>query len=603
MKKILAILLTVAMLFTVAAFSASAADTVVAAIGEATYATLTDAIADAKAGDTVTLLADVTENVTIGKNITLDGADYDYTGTVTISGKVSVTIQNVDFVNGNIYKNKKTGVGGNYTVKGCDFDGQGMNNYAINLGGTNNIVIENCTAKNYGYGFLQVPASNVSVSVKDVEVSNVNYGFKIDYSNGVIMENVIVKDAAYGIVDSNYGKKTYKIKNCEFDAAKPVYIWERNTTVITTFELKGTNYVGDDLTFGSELVKVVADVAKIGSETYATIGEAVAAAKDGDVITVIVDHTLANDKVGAAVSGMYPFVSVTDKKITIDLNGKTITANPSLDANMLAVFYAGGTGELTLKDSSETQSGTVAVTMADGTQAYSMFSALGTSKMYIESGNYSIDKVEYGQSMIYAGQDKQLFVSGGNFCLGNAKTKPASNGEMQPWIYNAHGDGVKAITVTGGTYNVDPTHYHGEAYFPDCYTPVEEADKWTVKIVHTPGEAANCMVPQTCTVCSVELASVTDHVLGEYVSDGNATCTTDGTKTAECVYGCGATDTVVDEGSKGTHNDADNDGNCDGCDAEFCESCGKIHSDWMSLLFCAIVDFIKLVISFISSVK
>ena len=33
--------------------------------------------------------------------------------------------------------------------------------------------------------------------------------------------------------------------------------------------------------------------------------------------------------------------------------------------------------------------------MADGTQAYSMFSALGSSKMYIESGNYSIDKIEY----------------------------------------------------------------------------------------------------------------------------------------------------------------------------------------------------------------
>ena len=40
-----------------------------------------------------------------------------------------------------------------------------------------------------------------------------------------------------------------------------------------------------------------------------------------------------------------------------------------------------------------------------------------------------------------------------------------------------------------------------------------------------------------------------DHKFTNYVSNDDATCSEDGTKTAECDYGCGTTDTIVDEGS------------------------------------------------------
>lgn len=346
-------------------------------------------------------------------------------------------------------------------------------------------------------------------------------------------------------------------------------------------------------------------VVKVGENEYSSIQKAINACADGDTITVIADHELLNSDVAEKASGMYPYIAVTDKKVTIDLNGKTITANPSLDANMLAIFYAGGTGELTLKDSSEAKTGTVDVTMADGTKAYSMFTALGTdgAKMYIESGNYSIDKIEYGQSMIYSGQNKQIFVSGGNFYLGNAGVKDTGTegAPFQPWMYNAHGDGAKVIVVTGGTYNVDPTHYHGEANFPTCYAPVEEDGKWTVKIVHTPSAAATCQAAQTCTECGEELDAIKECTFENYVSNGDATCKADGTKTAECIYACGATDTVADEGSATGHIDADGNNRCDFCNAEFCSTCGKIHDNWMAKLFCLIIDFFRLITSYFKS--
>ena len=45
----------------------------------------------------------------------------------------------------------------------------------------------------------------------------------------------------------------------------------------------------------------------------------------------------------------------------------------------------------------------------------------------------------------------------------------------------------------------------------------------------------------------------TGHSFTDYESNGDATCQADGTKTAECDYGCGTTDTIADEGSKLDH--------------------------------------------------
>ncbi len=71
----------------------------------------------------------------------------------------------------------------------------------------------------------------------------------------------------------------------------------------------------------------------------------------------------------------------------------------------------------------------------------------------------------------------------------------------------------------------------------------------------------------TCARCghvNVETIGVIDHSFTEYVSDGNATPTTDGTKTAYCDYECGTHNTIADEGSRFDciyEDVADSDGN------------------------------------------
>lgn len=57
-----------------------------------------------------------------------------------------------------------------------------------------------------------------------------------------------------------------------------------------------------------------------------------------------------------------------------------------------------------------------------------------------------------------------------------------------------------------------------------------------------------------CELCGYsyldESVAALGHSFTDYVSDGNATATADGTKTALCDRGCGATDTIAEEGSR-----------------------------------------------------
>ena len=98
-------------------------------------------------------------------------------------------------------------------------------------------------------------------------------------------------------------------------------------------------------------------------------------------------------------------------------------------------------------------------------------------------------------------------------------------------------------------------------------------DKVTISATgHTPAEAVKenvvdptCTVDGSydevvyCSVCKCELSRTkrtldkTGHSFTDYVSDGNADCLNDGTKTAKCDHSCGETDTVTDVGSATGH--------------------------------------------------
>lgn len=393
MKKFLAVLLSVCMVFAFTVVTAGAAGTDVAAIGEATYETLAAAINASSAGDTITLLGDVTENVVIDEDITVDGDNHKYVGKITLS-KTGATIKNVNFVNSQIFKAKDKKIG-TITVKNCSFEGQiAASQYAINIGFANGLVVEKCSAKNVGFGFIYVPSEVDYVTVKNVDIDGASYGIHIVYNTETAIENVTIKNAYVGIMNQSYGAKTIKITDCKVAAEFPAVIWERVAT----------------------------------TQTYVFEGDNEFVAPEGN--TWMTDPAYGK------------FVA----KCTVDL-----TSN---------VFgYA-----------------------------------------------------------------------------------------------------------------------------------------------HTPGAAATCQAAQTCTECGEELDAIKTHEFVEYVSNNDATCKADGTKTAYCIYDCGETDTVVDEGTMTDHIDANGNGECDYCAGEYCDICGVLHEDFISECICLIFEFIRLCVSFIDNV-
>lgn len=86
---------------------------------------------------------------------------------------------------------------------------------------------------------------------------------------------------------------------------------------------------------------------------------------------------------------------------------------------------------------------------------------------------------------------------------------------------------------------------------------------------------------EECEKCGAKQSENTEipkleHVFTNYVSNNDATCTEDGTKTAQCDHGCGATDTIADPGSALGHDYVATTE--DGVTTYTCSRCGDTYS-------------------------
>ena len=286
----------------------------VAMIGEQGYETLEEALAAATAGQTITLVADINENVTISKNLTIDGAGFKYTGTITMNGAKGGVIENVNFVKGNIYVNNST-AGGDYTIKNCTFDGQDAINHAIQCARAYSLTVEECTAKDYVYSFIYVNLNTATVNIKDVTVENVSYATRIVYGNTVNFENVTVKNANYGLVLDTKGEKNVTVRNCVFAVTTPIYV--NGTAKTDNLIFAGVNELDND-TLNVAAFKSISGV-QIGTKIYGTLAEAIKNAADGQTITLLAN---VNENV------------TINKSLTIDGNGKSYTGKMTVNSDL-----------------------------------------------------------------------------------------------------------------------------------------------------------------------------------------------------------------------------------------------------------------------------
>ena len=434
----------------------------VAEIGSQGYESLQAAIDAAQDGQTVTLLADATEDVVISKSITLDLGGKTLTNTNAGKATISVTSGTVTVKNGNV-------VGGNdyYNIEAKKDANLTLTDVTATAGNTGSSMIDN-------WGTLTITSGtytgglNVVKSEEDSKLTITGGTFELSYATN-----------GYTGVIFAYGDTT--ISGGEFiQSLTTTGRWNHPTVVLTgvveghtaitrvtgghfvnkmsgesifrgvgkatsdNFKVSGGTfnksipdaYCADgfiptknaDGTYG---VKEGQYVAEIGSKKYETLADAIRLAAKGRTITLLADVE-QNTQL------------TINKSITLDLNGKTIRNTADIwgdKANAILSITNGAkvtiTGNGTI-DAKENDCYTINVVKGDLT---------------IENGTF------YGNVSVVQMEEGTLSVKGGTFDL-HQKWEGSSK-YLINCIDEAYVDGSANVAISGGTFvgfdpNVSP---------------------------------------------------------------------------------------------------------------------------------------------------
>ena len=371
--------------------TAKAADetSAVAKVGSTTYGTLNEAISAAAEGNTVTLLADTTENVVVDKNITLDlngftlnggtgtakAAITNY-GTLTIidsseaktgtikrddSGIVgetsyyvirnlgTMTINQANVVNNSGYR--KTNPSGSMIGSSLICNGDNDEGATLTIKGGKLTQLNFIAIKNGANGTLVVNGGEITSNHSAVQnwfnatitggkitgqiwtdayiagesVGNTVLDGDVQFTGEIVMDVYGSIKPELTIKGGNLSVTNWKVTTaCAKLGGKPAVQGGTFTNAVPA-EYCADRFIPTQNTDGTYGVK--ACVAKVGSTKYETLAEAIAAAKDGDTVTLL-DNIILTEQL------------VIDKNLTIDLGGFTLTSNYSLvgsGANIYAI--------------------------------------------------------------------------------------------------------------------------------------------------------------------------------------------------------------------------------------------------------------------------
>ncbi len=315
----------------------------IAKIGTKGYETLQAAINAVADGETITLVADCAENVTVSQapdvKITIDGADKTYTGTITVDGKsaryatAALTIKNVKFDTTGITKDASINLGGNnairytsnVTVENCSFTGTGNTKVAIKqyTGGCHNLVVTDCTASGL-HSLMQLKNVEQGLKVTGCEITDSKNGISIGASSGAVIDDCTIEATGYGVRADGSGAYTAAVTNSTITAAQPIVV--RNTSAAYALSVDGNTLnaaddgyqvvftAGDDgvepseptgdftITGNIDELKIYPNalyVAKIGDKGYMSIAKAMEAAVEDDIVEIFAgeyDYSLTVNK-------------------------------------------------------------------------------------------------------------------------------------------------------------------------------------------------------------------------------------------------------------------------------------------------------------------
>ena len=492
-QRILAILLSLTMMFTLVPTAMAEGGTAVAKVGDVEYETLAEAVEAVPTGNTETeivLLKDYIGSgikVVAGKNIVFNLNGKTYTvdkPTVGSSGTETNGFQllkdsKVTFKNGTL--NSATGAdslpnGGILIQNYCDLT---LENVTLDTSANSNIsyVISNnfgsLTAK--GNTVIKAADGKVAFDLWYGMNSNGLYDDGVSVTFGTDFTGSVTGKIEYGAhsrvpSDSNWKDKArLTIANGNFDTTfvdsnnnDGVAPEDFNITIIGgTFSSDVSAYVPNGYIQNEngtvETLGETNAVAKVGDTYYKTLAEAVAAAKNDETVTLLKNAETTVE------------LSFTDKAITLDLNGKTVSGTFT---DNFSVIEAGEGASLTVQDTSVAGTGKIA------SNKYGI-SARDGGALIVKSG--TIESEYAPLSGNNTAGDMNFTVNGGTL---TAKHGPAiyMPGQVNLSITDGVLNGgislrMGQVSISGGTINAatdgldSPAgyyHYSGNAWLPDA---------------------------------------------------------------------------------------------------------------------------------------
>lgn len=459
----------------------------VAQVGFKAFNTLQAAIDAAKDGETVTLLADATEDVTLAanKNITLDLGGKTLTNTnagkatLTIAKDATATVKNGSIVGGTSYYTIKnngaatfedvtatagntgssmidnlgtlTITSGTYTG-GLDAVKNEPNAKLTITGGTFTLTkgtSNGFTGVVFNYGdltisggeFIQGDKSAPYGQAQVIHTDKDKSGSVVPSTviSGGTFKNLCSKGTAWTVRETNAANGASQVSGGAFNKSVKDYYCAEGFIPTSTKDADG-NYG----------VKEGSYVAQIGSKKYETLADAIRLATKGKTITLLTDVE-QNTQL------------TINKNITLDLNGKTIKNTVDIwgkKANAILSITNGAkvtiTGDGTI-DAKENDCYTINVVKGDLT---------------IENGTF------YGNVSVVQVQEGTLSVKGGTFDL-HQKWEGSSK-YLFNCIDGAYAGGSANVAISGGTFvGFDPSvspEGEGTSYLAPGYAPTDNGD-------------------------------------------------------------------------------------------------------------------------------
>ena len=327
----------------------------------------------------------------------------------TISDKIQLAKESAEKAAGNLYADWNA----DFYIH---FDGVAAEDGVLDL--TDSYLIGNYDP----FGWIAIPLDNVGFDIKEGVVYP---------ALGSVMEDWFtyeaicgsVKDFTCGIYLSDAVLAANPDLSVTVDLVLAPHTIKAGETAVESLTIGSYTYDIDDL----------ADpVAKIGDEEYATLARAVAAANDGDIITMVANHNVT-----APV--------VIEKDVTIDLNGKTITTAD--DVTIYPIIRIQGGADVTIENGS-------IINKNDYTFVLGASDSSSAGNLTIKSGTY------YGQTTLASVTKGKLVVEGGNFSI-----MPYYDPTYGDFNYNcmfncydpSYSAGEAAIEIKGGSFkNFNP---------------------------------------------------------------------------------------------------------------------------------------------------